>query len=64
MSEQNSYSGLVDASTTANIGLGYLFNNGIELRSDIYNLADTYYEYKASYPENGRIVTATLKYNF
>jgi outer membrane cobalamin receptor len=64
MSEQNSYSGEVDASTTYNLGLGYNINDAFEVRADIYNLTDEYYEYVKNYPELGRIISAGINYTF
>ncbi len=64
VSEQSSYSGDVDASTTYNVGLGYDINRNFEVRADIYNLSDEYFEYVRNYPESGRIISAGLKYTF
>ena len=61
---QKTYGGNVDPSVVANAGAGYMFNEDLEIRADIYNLTNAYYEYVASYPQNPRIITATLKYNF
>jgi len=63
-SNQKAYGGDVKASTTANFGIGYMLNDDLEIRSDIYNITDKYYEYNKNYPENPRLITATLKYNF
>jgi len=63
-SDQNSFSGAVDATTTYNMGIGYNVLNDLEIRADVYNLTDEYYEVVASYPEAGRIITAGLKYQF
>jgi outer membrane cobalamin receptor len=63
-SDQKSFSGDVDASTTYNLGLGYNVSNSFEVRADVYNITDEYVEFVRNYPEAGRIISAGLKYIF
>jgi len=63
-SDQKSYSGDVDTSTTYNLGLGYNVTDSLEVRADVYNITDEYVEYVRNYPESGRIISGSLKYTF
>ena len=62
--KQKSYGGDIDASTVYNMGIGYNVLADLEIRADIYNLSDEYYEYAANYPQSGRIITAGLIYQY
>jgi len=58
------FSGTTDVQNLVDLGLGYVFNNGLKLSVNATNLFDNEYRYAPNFPKIGRRVLGRLTYTF